>query len=997
MNQAYRGLVAFFLGIGIAVAQDYFPTNTQVKTFPDVTYAFTDATIHLDAKTVLENASLVIQNERVIAVGNDIAIPSNAIVHALEGKHIYPGFIELHTNFGISDPKAASGGGRSAQYTSDREGYYWNDHILSSYDPKGDFRFDSKQASQLRKMGFGLVNTHRKSGIHRGTSLLVAPAAEASDAYRIRQTSVAEHYSFQKSKSSRQSYPSSIMGAIALIRQLHADAKWYQAGKTASKDMSIEALQSQKELSKIFETKNSLNTLRAARLGKELGLDFAIVSDGKAYEHLPSLKKLRPTLIVPIDFPKSYPVEDPILAKKITLNQLRHWNQAPSNLAQLAQNNIRFAITSAGHNSADEFFKHLRSAVAYGLPKEQALKALTQNPANILGISDAGHLRKGALANFLITDGDLFASETKLLENWIIGSRDQIQTKKAIDIDGEYSLELSDQTFNIKLKKSTQKLTVEVKKDTLKLNAKGSYKDGWLSISFFEDKKTAQLSARIAKEGALIEGQALNFEGNQTPFGLNPLTNTSTQTQKTSKAKNPKVHPVHAVSYPNNAYGWKSLPKPKAILFKNATVWTNEAEGILESTDVQVRNGRIVGIGKGLDATGYEVIDASGKHLTSGIIDEHSHIAASSINEGGQNSSAEVSIADVLDPTDIDIYRNLSGGVTTIQILHGSANPIGGRSAIIKLRWGKDADGLLYDKAKPFIKFALGENVKQSNWQSYSRFPQTRMGVEQVFVDYFTRAQEYTENWNAYRNLSKREKASTPAPRKDHEMEVIGEILEGERFISCHSYVQSEINMLMKIADQFGFNVNTFTHILEGYKVADKMKAHGAGGSTFSDWWAYKYEVNDAIPYNAAIMHEAGVVVALNSDDAEMSRRLNQEAAKAVKYGNVSEEEAWKFVTLNPAKLLHIDDHVGSIKTGKEADLVLWDGHPMSVYTQAEKTMIDGIFYYEADQVASQMLAAQQEKQELMQQMLDTQAQGEAAKAPKIKKKREFHCETLDE
>lgn len=997
MNQAIRGLVAFFWGIGIAVAQDYFPTNTQVKSFPDVTYAFTDATIHLDAKTVLENASLVIQNERVIAVGSDIAIPSNAIVHALEGKHIYPGFIELHSNFGISDPKVASGGGRSAQYTSDREGYYWNDHILSSYDPKGDFRFDSKQASQLRKMGFGLVNTHRKSGIHRGTSLLVAPAAEASDAYRIRQTSVAEHYSFQKSKSSRQSYPSSIMGAIALIRQLHADSKWYQAGKTASKDMSIEALQSQKELSKIFETKNSLNTLRAARLGKELGLDFAIVSDGKAYEHLPSLKKLRPTLIVPIDFPKSYPVDDPILAKKITLNQLRHWNQAPSNLAQLAQNNIRFAITSAGHNSADEFFKHLRSAVAYGLTKEQALKALTQNPANILGISDAGHLRKGALANFLITDGDLFASETKLLENWIIGSRDQIQTKKAIDIDGEYSLELSDQTFNIKLKKSTQKLTVEVKKDTLKLNAKGSYKDGWLSISFFEDKKTAQLSARIAKEGALIEGQALNFEGKQTPFGLNPLTNTSTQTQKISKAKNPKVHPVHAVSYPNNAYGWKSLPKPKAILFKNATVWTNEAEGILESTDVQVRNGRIVGIGKGLDATGYEVIDASGKHLTSGIIDEHSHIAASSINEGGQNSSAEVSIADVLDPTDIDIYRNLSGGVTTIQILHGSANPIGGRSAIIKLRWGKDADGLLYDKAKPFIKFALGENVKQSNWQSYSRFPQTRMGVEQVFVDYFTRAKEYTENWNAYRNLSKREKASTPAPRKDHEMEVIGEILEGKRFISCHSYVQSEINMLMKIADQFGFNVNTFTHILEGYKVADKMKAHGAGGSTFSDWWAYKYEVNDAIPYNAAIMHEAGVVVALNSDDAEMSRRLNQEAAKAVKYGNVSEEEAWKFVTLNPAKLLHIDDHVGSIKTGKEADLVLWDGHPMSVYTQAEKTMVDGIFYYEADQVASQMLAAQQEKQELMQQMLDTQARGEAAKAPKIKKKREFHCETLDE
>ena len=997
MNQTFRGLVAFFLGIGITVAQDYFPTNTQVKTFPDVTYAFTEATIHLDATTVIENARLVIRNERVIAVGNYIDIPSNAIVYSLAGKHIYPGFIELHSNFGISNPKAAPNGGRSAQYTSDREGYYWNDHIQSSYDPKGDFKFDDKQASQLRKMGFGLVNTHRKSGIHRGTSILVAPAAGASDAYRIRRTSVAEHYSFQKSKASRQSYPSSIMGAIALIRQLHADAKWYQPGKTASKDMSIEALQSQKALSKIFETKNSLNTLRAARLGKELGLDFAIVSDGKAYEHLPSLKKLRPTLIVPIDFPKSYPVDDPILAKKITLNQLRYWNQAPSNLAQLAENNIRFAITSAGHSSADEFFKHLRLAVAYGLSKEQALNALTKNPAEILGVSDAGHLRRGAVANFLITDGDLFASETKILENWIIGNRDQLQAKKAIDIDGDYSLELSDQSFRINLKKSTQKLKVEVKKDSLKLNAQGSYKDGWLSISFFENKKTAQLSARIAEAGATIQGKALNFEGKQTAFSLTPLTDTSTQTQKAPKAKSPKTHPVHAVSFPNNAYGWKSLPQPKAILFKNATVWTNEAEGILKNADVQVRDGRIVGVGNNLDANGFEVIDATGKHVTSGIIDEHSHIAASSINEGGQNSSAEVSIADVLDPTDIDIYRNLSGGVTTIQILHGSANPIGGQSAIIKLRWGQDADGLLYDKAKPFIKFALGENVKQSNWQSYSRFPQTRMGVEQVFVDYFTRAQEYSENWDRYRKLSKREQAKTQAPRRDREMEVIGEILDGKRFISCHSYVQSEINMLMKVGDQFGFRVNTFTHILEGYKVADKMKTHGAGGSTFSDWWAYKYEVNDAIPQNAAIMHEAGVVVAINSDDAEMSRRLNQEAAKAVKYGGVSEEDAWKFVTLNPAKLLHIDAHVGSIKTGKEADLVLWDGHPMSVYSRAEKTMIDGVFYYEADQVASQMLAAQQEKQELMQQMLDTQAQGEAAKAPKIKKKREFHCETLDE
>ena len=258
-----------------------------------------------------------------------------------------------------------------------------------------------------------------------------------------------------------------------------------------------------------------------------------------------------------------------------------------------------------------------------------------------------------------------------------------------------------------------------------------------------------------------------------------------------------------------------------------------------------------------------------------------------SINEGGHNSSAEVSIEDVVDPEDINIYRNLAGGVTSIQILHGSANPIGGRSAIIKLKWGEPADQLIYSNSPKFIKFALGENVKQSNWESYNRFPQTRMGVEQLYVNYFNRAKAYDE----------KKKSGTPY-RYDEEMEVLAEILNGERFISCHSYVQSEINMLMKVAERFDFRVNTFTHILEGYKVADKMKEHGVGASTFSDWWAYKYEVNDAIPYNAAIMSNQGITVAINSDDGEMSRRLNQEAAKTVKYGGMSEEEAWKMVTI---------------------------------------------------------------------------------------------------
>ena len=291
----------------------------------------------------------------------------------------------------------------------------------------------------------------------------------------------------------------------------------------------------------------------------------------------------------------------------------------------------------------------------------------------------------------------------------------------------------------------------------------------------------------------------------------------------------------------------------------------------------------------------------------------------------------------------------------------------------------------LYKAPPKFIKFALGENVKQSNWGSYSRFPQTRMGVEQLYIDYFTRAKAYDA-----------QKKSGKPYRKDTEMEVLSEILNKERFISCHSYIQSEINMLMKVAEKFDFKINTFTHILEGYKVADKMKAHGVGASTFSDWWAYKYEVNDAIPYNASILNAMGIVTAINSDDAEMSRRLNQEAAKAVKYGDTSEEDAWKMVTLNPAKLLHIEDRVGSIKVGKDADLVLWSDHPLSIYAKAEKTLIEGVTYFDIARDSKLRQTIQEERNELIIMMLNEKNKGQKTQPIKKKDKQLLHCDSID-
>ncbi len=352
-------------------------------------------------------------------------------------------------------------------------------------------------------------------------------------------------------------------------------------------------------------------------------------------------------------------------------------------------------------------------------------------------------------------------------------------------------------------------------------------------------------------------------------------------------------------------------------------------------------------------------------------------------------------IGDVVDPEDVTIYRQLAGGKTSTQLLHGSANTIGGQSALVKLRWGVAPEALKIKDAPGFIKFALGENVKQSNWGDLNtvRFPQTRMGVEQVIDEAFTRAHEYEKARAAYAKLSKKNQRRTVAPRRDLELDALVEILHGRRFITCHSYVQSEINMLIKAAERNGFRVNTFTHILEGYKVADKMKAHGANASTFSDWWAYKNEVKDAIPYNAAIMHDAGLNVAINSDDHEMARRLNQEAAKTVKYGGLSEEEALKLVTINPAKMLHLDDRLGSIKVGKDADLVLWSQHPLSIYARAERTYVDGRCYYSLDQDAALRTRRDQERARLVQKLLAAKRSGAATQPPKTKPQRRIDCE----
>ncbi|WP_318311345.1 amidohydrolase family protein [Flagellimonas crocea] len=977
-------LLALFLFLGSVslFAQDYFPKNDGVKAEKNNNYrAFTNAKIYVTPTQVINNGTLLIQHGKVVAVGKSVSIPKNAIVEDLEGKSIYPSFIDVFSGFGVKLPESANGGGRSAQYGPSREGFYWNDHIMPENDAIESFSYDAKEAKELRNAGFGTINAHIEDGIARGSGLLVALNDEASEAERILSDRSAQYFSFEKSRASRQSYPGSLMGAMALMRQVYYDMDWYSKGNVDTKDRSLEALIANQGLTQIYAAGDNGNVLRADKIGDLFGIQYTILAGGDEYERIDEIKATNAKLILPLDFPDAFDVSNPYQAKYIALKDLRHWNLAPSNPKVLADNGVEFSITLHGLKSPKDLKEKIMKAITYGLSKTKALEALTTVPAGILGKSDEiGSLQAGSQANFLITSGDIFDKGTTLYENWVQGTKNVIESMDVIDIRGDYDLAVKGTTYKVSLTGDADKPKAEIKKGDDTVESKIDYSGDWLNISFSDDNVGSyRMVAHVLPGSETIKGNVVLPNGDETSA---TMTRTSPFEEKSKDEDSMEKPQLMSVTYPNVGYGFKEKPKQQDMLFKNATVWTGES--ILENTDVLIKNGKISKVGKDLRAGGATVVDATGKHLTAGIIDEHTHIAALAINEGGQNSSAEVRMEDVVDPEDVAIYRDLAGGVTAAQLLHGSANPIGGQSAILRMKWGESAEDMIFDNSPKFIKFALGENVKQSNWGSYSRFPQTRMGVEQVYIDYFQRAKEYDEK-----------KKSGEPYRHDEEMETLAEILNGERFISCHSYVQSEINMMMKVAEKFGFRVNTFTHILEGYKVADKMAEHGVGGGTFSDWWAYKYEVNDAIPYNAAIMSSQGVTVAINSDDAEMSRRLNQEAGKTVKYGGMSEIEAWKMVTLNPAKLLHLDDRVGSIEEGKDADVVLWSDHPLSVYAKAEKTLIEGKVYFDLEKDKMLRESIKKERNQLIGMMLNDNKKGGKSKTPVQSKKEEFNCDTL--
>ncbi len=1026
-------LMCLLVAVVSANADETTPAYGIRSKNPAIT-AFTNATIQISPVQVIEKGTLVIRNGLVESVGQEIKIPADATVIDLAGKFIYPGFIDPFTEYGLPKEEKAGGGqgrGNSAPiYEAAREGgNAWNEAIRASTDHVFAFRPDQKAAEEFYKIGFTTVQSAKRDGIFRGRSFVALLGDGVPNDLVLRPHSL--HFlSFDKG-TSKQEYPNSLMGSIAIIRQTFMDTDWYQKARAA---MALNPNQEMPEYNRaceavaeavnnnepfLIETGNKLTLLRANKIAREFGRTFVYVGSGDEYERINEIAAIKPTVILPLKFPETPGVGSYEDELDVTLEALRHWETAPSNPSILEKNNVEFAFTTHKLDKKEEFLNNLRKAVKRGLSKTTALASLTTVPARICGVSDVtGTLSAGKLANLFISDKDIFEKDAAIYSVWVAGQKNEIKPFPEYDFTGTFGLKLDGVQTELEISgkpdKPAGKLSLAEKKfDLDNVEMQGAKLLFSVNVDTLGLKGVYRLSAR--KSDKNLEGIYTSPDGIRQEFTATVVdkpkddaTGKDTadgekegESQEEEKESDEPETLIAKFSYPNGAFGVTSIPTQQDVLVKNATVWTGEKEGILQNHDVLIAGGKIAAIGKNLTPPkNGSVIDATGKHVTAGIIDEHSHLAIyGGVNECSDAITCEVRIGDVIDCDDMSVYRQLAGGTTTSQLLHGSCNPIGGQAQVIKLRWGAGPEEMKFQNVAPTVKFALGENVKQSNFGDvYTvRYPQTRMGVETLIKDEFQAAKEYDAQWAEYNAMGSGTKKKTVPPRRDIELDAASDIINSRMFIHCHSYMQSEILMLMRVTEAFGFHVQTFTHILEGYKVAPEMAAHGATASGFSDWWAYKFEVYDAIPYNSALMTKAGVVASVNSDSDDLGRRLNQEAGKAVMYGGMSQEEAIKLATLNPAIALKIDDRVGSLKVGKDADFVIWNNPPLSIYAKPEQTWIDGRKYFDINDDLAMRKANLEEREALVQKVLaksDGKEKGEGKKGERTNtRKYEWNCD----
>ena len=954
-------------------------------------------TVHLAPGRVIQSGIVEIRNGRIVSVVDmstvRFAPPPGAQIHDLAGMHIYAGFIDAHLAIDTPLPPR------------DAPGAHWNGGVTPQRSALDGTGVPSEDADRLRKLGFGAAAIAPDGGIFAGRSAVVSLARTPSDPSDGRPTVYREGayqtLSFNtrgpSNRGAFDSYPDSQMGAIALIRQTLSDADWrdsvrMNSGAPAGADLvaapsCLDALSrdTYNHMPLLFRTRDELEGLRGGKIASEFRRHLIVLGSGTEFRRLDAVRansdsEAPPIYILPLTMPEAPDVFTIGAADSVGLRELMTWEQAPTNARRLDEAGVRVCLTAGGLRRGEKFDDNLAEAIKVGgLDPEHALAMLTTTPASVLGVGDRlGTLDAGMAANIIVATGDLFAPATgergsrakskkaRILDMWIDGRRYAISDPDS-PFDGHWTLRVGND-FEMQLVIDGEKVTgIEGMGDDVNEGDARKVKMDPVarSISFILDDTddgtgTYVQSGVLGPDGVIRgtglapDGSAFGWTGTRNP----PEAAEEAQDEGVDKTKSPEGAdaadtgpPAELPGYPFGPFAASELPAQQTIIFQNGTVWTEGPQGVLKNGWVVIEEGKVVAVGAGgIDVLTRHTpitIDLHGRHITPGLIDCHSHTGISGgVNEGGQAVTAEVRIADVTDPDDINWYRQLAGGLTIVNNLHGSANPIGGQSQTNKIRWGvAKPDDMHMEGAKPGIKFALGENVKQSNWPSdRTRYPQSRMGVETIIRDRFAAAREYAAAGDT---------GGVPK-RRDLELEALSEILEGERLLHCHSYRQDEILMLCRVADDFGFKIGTFQHGLEVYKVAEAVKDHAVGASLFADWWAYKVEVQDAIAQAGPLQTEVGVLTSYNSDSDELARRMNVEAGKAVKYsgGRLSEVDALKFVTLNPAIQLGIDGRVGSIEVGKDADLAIWSGDPLSAFSRCEATYVDGREYFSLERDA---------------------------------------------
>jgi imidazolonepropionase-like amidohydrolase len=872
---------------------------------------------------IIEDCRLLLRHGIIRQLGREIETPSDLhLARRLDAKGLwaYPAFIDALTGAGVGPrtppqdnedaPPDFESGALARSREAQRTGIFPERSVLELWKP------EEALLDRFRRQGFAALHLWEERGFLPGRSALVSlrggPLRSAVIAAEVAQPA---RFSF-----SAPGYPSSLMGAIAYLRQTFLDAihhrdclSLYERQRRGvprpPRDTALEALAPLLERSRplFLEAVSENEIWRARRFAEEFGLELVIAGGTAAYKLAGRLERggTRVVLLPDLGEPPAPRPGEPALPARVEEDRLERWKADAGGAAVLRAKGIPFAFGSGSRADPERLLKNVRFSIEHGLEEKEALRAMTLGTAELLGVADVlGSLEPGKSANL--------ALRAPAVEKAGFGLAPESRLRYLF-IDG---------------------VLFEYGAPPAAAARQGAERRA-------EEDPAAPPSARRRRAGTDPEARRPSGSVPEGEPGAAPPEGDAPREAETPAAAPGYRTELEADRRPRLVTGGN-------LLIRNATVLTCAGRD-LERGDILIRGGRIAALSPDLEAKeGIAELDASGWFVMPGIVDCHSHIAIDGgVNESSQSITAEVRIRDVLNPGHLALYRALAGGVTTSNLLHGSANTIGGQNCVIRNRYGAAPEDLPFPGAPAGVKLALGENPRRSNVSGRSgRFPQSRMGVEAVIRRAFAEAADYRRRMAEHgARLAAGERLA--APRRDLRLEALLEILEGRRVIHAHCYRADEILMLLGVAEELGLKLATLQHVLEGYKVAPEIAALGAGASTFSDWWAYKVEAFDAIPHNAALMTRAGVLVSINSDDPEMVRRLNQEAAKSMRSGGLSAEEALRLITRNPAAQLGILERTGTIEVGKDADLAIFDAHPLSVYARCRYTLIAGEVFFE--------------------------------------------------